>query len=323
MERVGREVLISEPEGFSAKAVELLRRAGFRPVLNEGGLSEIAGLLPGKEGLIVRFGVHWGRELLARGAALRFIATPATGVGHIDVEAAGEAGIEVISLEGLEGLEEVSSTAEHAFGLLLALVRHTCCAHRSVLAGRWHRDAFIGRELRGKTAGVIGLGRLGKMFARMADIFGMGVVYYDPHVDSKEYVRCRSLEELAAASDFVSLHVKLTPQTRGMITAGFFSACKRGMCLVNTSRGELVDEESLLQALESGVLSGAALDVLCDEPEEEGAFPSPVIEYARQNSNVIVTPHIGGATSDAMRRTEEMIVGEVIRRFGHGGGRAK
>lgn len=313
---MSRSVLLTEPRDFSPQALDILRRGGFDPRPFKGELSDLKGSLAGQEGVIVRLGIRWTRELLGAESQLKFIGTPTTGLDHIDLEAARKRGIDVISLRGLEGIEEITSTVEHTFGLLLALVRRTCPAHLSVLEGAWDRDAFVGRELRGRLLGIVGMGRLGRGVAAIARVFRMNVIYYDPLVDLPAFERCPSLKDLARRAEIISLHAKLTVETRAMIGPDFFDSCRRGLYLVNTSRGDLVDEDALLQALEKGVLAGAALDVLRDEPEKGTPFPSPVIEYARRHDNVLITPHVGGASSDAMRATEVMIAEEIVRRHG-------
>ena len=310
------DVLITEPDGFSLRALDSLRSGGFETHLYDGELAGVGDVIENYEGVIIRLGIHWSGELLKKAKNLKFIGTPTTGLNHIDLDAAQDLRIDVVSLSGLQGLDCVTSTAEHAFGLLLALVRNTCAAHQSVLAGQWDRDAFTGRELRGKTVGVLGMGRLGRMFADMARAFRMRVVYYDPFVTTDDFERCDSLRELAEQADVISIHVKLNPETVALLGRTFFESCRPGAFLVNTSRGELIDEDSLIEALECGKLAGAALDVLSGEPETGQVYESPIIEYARCHRSVILTPHIGGATLDAMRATEELLAAELVHRFG-------
>jgi len=309
------DVLITEPDGFCPRAIELLRSGGLETHLYDGELAGVGDVIENYDGLIVRLGIHWSHELLARAKNLKFIGTPTTGLNHIDLDAAQDLRIDVVSLSGLQGLDCVTSTAEHAFGLLLALVRNTCAAHQSVLAGQWDRDSFTGRELRGKTVGVLGMGRLGRMFANLARAFQMRVVYYDPFVATDDFERCDSLSALAEQADVISIHVKLNAETVAFLGSAFFESCRPGAFLINTSRGELIDEDSLIDAIESGKLAGVALDVLSGEPETGQVYESPIIECARCHSNVILTPHVGGATLDAMRATEELLAVELVRRF--------
>ncbi len=311
-----RTLLIVEPEGFSPHALEILKKGGFDPILNSLPLSRISGEIHAYEGVIVRFGVYWSRELLANAAALKFIGTPTTGLGHIDMKAAEQFGISVIPLPGLTGLNNITSTSEHALALLLCLLRNICPANRSVLNNEWNRDRFIGTELRGKTIGIIGLGRLGKQLANYTEAFQMQIIYYDPNVAAPKYRRCTSLCELAEESDMISVHAKLSNDTVSLIGELFFNCCKPGAFFVNTARGELVDQQHLIAALESGRLAGAAVDVICNEPETGAHLTSDLVKYAKDHPNLIITPHIGGATRDAMHRTEEILAREIVRQFG-------
>lgn len=310
-------VLITETEGFSPTAIETLKAAGMAVHLFSGRPTDLAGVIDEYDGVIVRFGVTWGEELIAGAKKLKFIATQSTGTNHIDLEAAARRGVEVVSLNGLPGMETVVSTAEHSFALLLCLMRKIIPAQESVFSGRWNRLPFVGAELSGKVVGVLGLGRLGSKFAVMATAFGARIFYFDPKVTEEKYGRVESPAQLAAISDVLSVHAPLSEETKNLLDEEFFNSCKKGMYFVNTSRGEIVDEKALIIALKSGQLAGAALDVLCGEPATGMKISSQLIEYARRNFNVIITPHIGGATGEAMRKTEEILAAEVARRFGN------
>jgi phosphoglycerate dehydrogenase-like enzyme len=220
----------------------------------------------------------------------------------------------VISIQGLD-INRITSTSEMALGLLLALVRRIRPATESVENGDWDRRHFIGRQLSGKTAGIIGMGRLGRIFARIVKAIGMDIVYYDPYVENGEGRRCESLAELASCSDVVSVHPKHTPETENLVGELFFEAARKGQFLVNTSRGAIIDEKALLKALQTGRLGGAALDVLRNEPETGEVISGALVDYAREHDNLIITPHIGGACEEAMRATEEIIAEEIIRQF--------
>ena len=307
-------ILLTEPEGFSPVALEKLRSAGHRVGRVEAA-ADFDEEVARAEGVIVRLGVRWTAARLAAAPKLRWLLTPTTGLDHIDLEAAAAQGVAVVSLRGLPGLEAVTSTPEHAFALLLALVRRIPGAVAHTWEGGWDRDAFQGRELRGKQVGVIGLGRTGTAFAGYCQAFGMSVRYYDPYVKGGAWPGLDSLAALAAWSDVISVHVHLTPETAGMLDAAFFQGCGRSPWLVNTSRGDLVDEGALLEALQSGRISGAAVDVVQGEPEKGGVWSSPLRDYAKRHANLLVTPHIAGCTLDAMRHTEEMIVDAFLQRL--------
>jgi D-3-phosphoglycerate dehydrogenase len=300
--------LICEPDGFSEDAIAELRAAGHQVRAFDAGKGTLEDALADAEGILVRLGIHWDRARLAQAPKLRVLLTPTTGLDHIDLAAAAERGIRVISLRGLKGLDEVTSTPELAFALLLALARNLPSAVASVREGRWNRDLFVGRELRGKRVGLIGCGRTGQAFARMCAGFAMPVCYYDPYVDLPGLERVGSLAELAERCEILSAHVILNAETEGLLDEAFFQACRKKPWLINTSRGAIADEAALLRALADGRLSGAAVDVLRGEPEKGKPLHSAMLDYARGHENLLITPHIAGATWDAMRHTENMIV---------------
>ncbi|MDA3872388.1 MAG: NAD(P)-dependent oxidoreductase [Kiritimatiellae bacterium] len=237
--------LLCEPADFSESALRSLRQEGHEVVEFNPQAMDFNRELEQAEGLIVRLGIRFTAEVLAGASRLRVILTPTTGLDHIDLVAARSRGIEVLSLRGLPGLDEVTSTPEHAFALLLALVRKLPAAAASVLRGEWNRDAFVGRELRGKRVGLIGCGRTGTAFGTYCEAFGMQVGYVDPVVQHPVWKRFGDMGALAGASDFLSVHVHLAEDTRHMLDSAFFAACTRKPVLVNTSRGGLVDEAAL------------------------------------------------------------------------------
>lgn len=274
------------------------------------------------EALIVRFASLVDEKFLRGASRLKVIATAATGLDHIDLKAAKARQITVLSLQGEDAfLDGVHGTAEHCFALILALARHIPAASLHVLEGGWDRDRFIGAELHGHALGVIGLGRLGLKVAGLGLAFGMKVLAADPSPRPlPAEVELVSLDQLLAGSDIVSLHVPLTAATGGLISERQLAAMRKGSRLVNTSRGEIVDAKALLAALQSGHLAGAALDVLPGEGRRGAGWPAgdplcaPLCAYARQNQNLIITPHIGGATVDSMAKTE-IFMAEKLQRF--------
>lgn len=298
-------ILNIEPQDYSSVARRVLLSLGE---LTEEpmGRVELLSRLPGFQVLITRLGHKIDAQVLGAGPDLRCVVSATTGLDHIDLEAAAEMGIEVLSLRGeWEFLETVSATAEHTWGLLLALVRRLPAAFDAVRRGEWDRDAFKGRELMDKTLGCVGLGRLGRKVAAYGLVFGMQVAAYDPSpLKWVEGVsRAASLEELLPRCQVLSLHPPLNPHTMGMIGAAQLDLLPQGAWLINTARGGLVDEDALLAALESGRLGGAALDVLAHE-KGKGLPESPLWDYARSHDNLIITPHLAGATRESMAKTE-------------------
>lgn len=238
----------------------------------------------------------------------RIIAVPVTGLDHIDLATCCQRRISVVSLKGeTEFLRTVTATAEHTIGLLLALIRQIPGAHRSVLEGGWNRDLFRGRELQGRTAGIVGGGRLGRMVAGYLTAFGMKIVGYDVRTDNQvaHFEMLPQLNDLLRVSDVVSLHVPYSVDTRHLLRAEHFNLMRRDAVLINTSRGGVIDDAALLQALVGNVIAGAALDVIDGEPEV--GIDHPLVRYARTHPNLVLTPHLGGNTSDSFSKTEVFI----------------
>jgi len=253
------------------------------------------------------------RELLEGDIRCRILATPVTGIDHIDLEACAERGIQIACLRGeYEFLKKVRATAELTIALTLALLRHIPEATASVNGGTWDRDLFRGRELFEKTAGVIGLGRLGNIVAGYFRAFGMRVIGYDPRPDFPLDVaeRAGTLHELLGQCDVVSIHVKYDESTRHLFRREHFECMKHSSVLINTSRGGIVDDKALLWALESGRIAGTALDVLDGEPHI--TTDHPVLQYSRNHSNVLLVPHIGGNTEESFAKTEVFLALRVL-----------
>lgn len=315
---MSRPVIINaEPEGYSEEARAILREFAE---LREEPLSrrKLMTHLTDAFGLIVRLGHCVDDEMLAAAPRLRFVATATTGLNHVDLVATEMRGITVLSLKGeIEFLNNITATAEHTWGLLLALIRFIPGAVEHSLTGEWDRNLFKGRELSGLTLGIVGYGRLGRLVACYGKAFRMRVLAADPNpISLDEGIQYASLDEVLRQSDVVSLHVGLNPETYDLIGPEEFSRIKLGAYLVNTSRGEIVNEKALLAALESKRLAGAALDVLCDEVPSGAQWPNEhlLLAYARKHQNLLITPHIGGATKDAMHKTE-IFMAEKIKRF--------
>jgi D-3-phosphoglycerate dehydrogenase len=314
-------IVVAEAGGFSPAAAERLRGLGH-VVFADADRAELATLVRNADVLWVRLR-HWiDADLMAAAPRLRAIVSPTTGLNHVDLDEAARRGVAVLSLRGeTEFLRTVRATAEHTVALLLALVRRLPAACVHVREGGWNRDAFRGGELYGKTAGVVGYGRLGRIVAGYLGAFGMRVLATDPRVRPDEVepgVELVPLARLLSDADVVTVHVNLTAAAKGFFGAEHLYAMKPGALLVNTARGELLDEAALLAALEQGRLAGAALDVLADELSG-GMSRHPLVEYARTHDNMIITPHIGGATRESMENTETFMAGRLAE-FLHGPG---
>lgn len=309
-------ILNLEPEGYSPRARAILDSVGDVVDL-ELARGELLARLADYDVLIVRFGHRIDRGLIDAGSRLKAIVTAATGVDHIDVEYARSKGIAVLSLRGeYEFLESVSASAEHSWALLLALLRRIPQAFASVRRGDWNRDLFRGHDLCDKRLGIVGLGRVGRKVASYGQAFAMRVAAYDPEpLRWPEGVeRCDSLAKLCQGRDVLSVHVPLTDETTRLVGRESLQRLAPGAVLINTSRGEVLDEEALLESLVSGQLAGAAVDVVCGEGDSKLLSESALLAYARSHENLLVTPHIGGATFESMAKTE-IFMAEKVARF--------
>jgi D-3-phosphoglycerate dehydrogenase len=263
---VSRLVLVSDP--LSAGAVQSLRAASGITVEERKGLSEaeLLAIVPSIDAWIVRGATQVTRRLIEAAPKLRWIARAGAGLDNIDVAAAKERGIAVLNVPGANAV----AVAELVFGLLLGLYRHLPAADASMRQGEWAKSRFMGRELRGKTIGIVGLGKIGRAVAQRARAFEMTCVGHDPLVKDDD-VRSMGVEPLALdallpRADVLTLHVPLTAETRAMIGAAAIAKLPKGAVIVNAARGGLIDEGALLEALGTGALSGAALDVYAEEP---------------------------------------------------------
>ncbi|MGQ0602825.1 MAG: phosphoglycerate dehydrogenase [Anaerolineales bacterium] len=256
------------------------------------------------DALIVRSGTAVDRALIERAAKLKIIGRAGVAVDNIDIAAATERGIMVMNTP-----EPVSvSAAEHTLGLMLALCRHLPAAYLSMREGEWNRGRYLGAELKGKTLGLIGFGRVGKLVAERARGFGMHVLACDPYIDDavarEAGITLATLDEVLSRSDVVSLHASLTGAKLKLLGATEFGKMKRGARFINTARGELVDEAALYEALKDGHLAGAALDVFAKEP--------PVNSHLLNLPNVVAVPHLGASTVEAQREVAVQIAHQVL-----------
>ena len=246
---------------------------------------------------------------------LRLVVTATTGADHIDAAALARRDIPLLTLKGqTDVLNALTPAAEHSWLLLLACARGLPAARAHVVDAGWDRTQFPGVMLRGRALGIIGCGRIGQWMARYGHAFGMVCRGYDPFLTRwPEHLAPTELVDLLTVSDFVTLHVHLTEATRGLLRREHFEAMKPGAVFVNTSRGELIDEAALLDALRSGRLRGAGLDVLTGEPD---IAHHPLRRYASEHANLIITPHIGGYSPDAVATVLRFSAGRILAHFG-------
>lgn len=291
------KILITAPAYFDEAAVALFQQLG-EVTIKEVSHDELLQQVSEYDVLAIRVDTAVDKELINAATKLKVIASGTTGVNHIDVEYAKTKGIEIIFLQGANTI----ATAEHAFALLLSLVRKIPAAHASLVSGAWNRAAFIGTELHGKTLGIIGFGRIGRDIAKFAQRFGMRVLAYDPYLPETVFAeskvtRSTSLDTIFSEADAITLHLLLTEETKGLVNKNKLALMKHDAVLINCSRGEIVSEPDLLKALEEKRIAGAALDVFVHEPLPAG---DPLIAYAQKNHNLILTPHLAGSSKEAI-----------------------
>jgi D-3-phosphoglycerate dehydrogenase / 2-oxoglutarate reductase len=291
-------------EKVAVNALQLLKdEPGWTVVTPEQIKDGLAGELRDADALIVRSAVEVNAEVLRGAGKLRVIGRAGVGVDNIDLEAATKAGIAVMNTPGANAV----AVAEHTLALMLGLARHIPRADATTRAGKWEKKSLQGTELRGKTLGIIGLGRVGMEVARRARAFEMKLIAHDPFVTgavARELgIQLAELDDVFAAADYLTLHVGLTPQTAGMINAASLTKMKKGVRIINCARGGLIVEEDLRAALDSGHVGGAAIDVFPVEPAKESPF------FGRDD--VIATPHLGAATTEAQENVALQIAEQM------------
>lgn len=265
-------------------------------------------------------GIYLGEESLSEAIELRLIVSPATGTNHFDSKFLLAQNIEILKLGDFKDqIQNIFATAELAWGLAIACARRLDLATESVKVGNFDRTPFLGRELSGKTLGVVGFGRLGQQVAKYGSAFGMNVVVFETdktkHATISPFRKIDSLALLMSISDVISVHIPLTDKNEKCINAEMISKIKPGAIFINTSRGELVDEFALASSLRSGQLFGVGVDVLRNESSGWfSASNSPLVSAMNDGLNVIVTPHIGGWSHDAVAITRSIMVDEFLKR---------
>jgi D-3-phosphoglycerate dehydrogenase len=297
------KVLVKEKIGDSG--VELLREHFDVDLGIEWSDEELAARIGDYHGILIRSATKLTAELIERATLLRAIGRAGVGVDNVDVPAATKRGIIVANAPQ----SNVVTAAEHTMALLLALARNIPQAYVSLTSGRWERSKFSGVELYEKTLGILGFGRIGQLVAARARGFGMRVVAFDPFVSAERYrelgvEKAPSSEEVYAQADFITIHLPKTPETQNWLNAEAFAKMRKGVRVLNVARGGLIDEDALKDALDSGQVGGAALDVFPTEPVTE----HPLFSYA----NVVVTPHLGASTAEATDRAGYQSAEQVV-----------
>jgi D-3-phosphoglycerate dehydrogenase len=304
-------VLFLEHEAFSPEALTKLSAAFNVVYCDIDNLDKIVGK-NNVVGIFVRLRSYIDDTVFNHLPNLKFVISPTTGHNHLDLEAMRRRAIRVVSLKGeTVFLDSVTATAELTWGLILSLTRRIPQALNHVASGGWNRDAFRGVDLSGKTLGIVGYGRLGRIIEDYARAFRMNVLINDIAPRDPVFGKAVALDHLLTESDIVTVHVDINPSSVNMFGDAQFRNMKRSAYFINTSRGELIDEDALIRALKKGSIAAAATDVIRDE--QTGRANSPLINAcAALQGRLLVTPHIAGASWDSMSKTEDFIISKVL-----------
>ncbi len=291
-------------DDLAPAALAALRDAGHEVVAEEVSAGQLLERIRGFDALLVRSRTKVTPEVLARGERLKVVGRAGVGVDNIDVPAATARRVLVVNAPAAS----TTAVAELALGFMLALARRIPAADRTTHAGKWEKKAFLGSELRGKTLGFVGLGRIGTEVAKRARVFGMSLVAHDPYIPKDAAaaagVELTDLDSVLRRADYLTIHSLLTPETKGLIGGRALGLMKRGSYVLNCARGGIVDEAALIEALRSGHLGGAALDVFAQEPPTG----SPLLSM----ENVILAPHIGASTKEAQDEAGLVTARQVV-----------
>jgi D-3-phosphoglycerate dehydrogenase len=303
---------VSDPVAKRVLVTDSLQEIGIQTLRGEGLLVDVAPTLGPEDlarrigpfhGLVVRSATRVTAAVIAAAPHLAVIGRAGVGLDNVDVEAATRRGIVCMNTPGANTI----AAAEHTMALLLAVARKLPQAHAHLRAAKWDREPFVGVEMHGKTLGIVGLGRIGTEVARRAQAFQMAVVAYDPYLDAGVAARLGvelvDMTALLRRSDFISMHVPLTKETRGLIGAAELARAKPGVRIVNCARGGIVDEAALAAAIQAGRVAGAGLDVF----EREPPWGSPLLDL----DPVVMTPHLGASTEEAQTRVAAAIAQQV------------
>ncbi|OAB46950.1 phosphoglycerate dehydrogenase [Paenibacillus antarcticus] len=299
------KVLVSDP--ISDLGIQKLMDAEDVVVVKQTGLSEdeLVAIIGEYDALLVRSQTRVTERILTAGTNLKAVGRAGVGVDNIDLEAATKRGVVVINAPDGNTI----TTCEHTFAMLMALARHIPQAYAKTIGGTWDRKTFLGVELNNKTLGVLGMGRIGSEVAKRAKAFGMNILAYDPFLTQeraeKMEVTLASVNDIIQNADFMTVHTPLTPETRHMISRPQFEVMKKGMRIINCARGGVIDELALVEAIDQGIVAGAAFDVFEHEPPESD---HPFLSHPL----IIVTPHLGASTIEAQENVAIDVSEEVL-----------
>ena len=310
---LSKNLLVTAPMHFLPTKVKKISKLFNVTYAFRASKNEIMGIIHKFDGWILDPGADYmvDKEIISMGENLEVIISPSTGSDHVDLNYCKEKGIYFDCLKGKENIiEDIHASAEFSFALLLSILKFLVPASKSALQGKWREceDQFRGIELSGKVVGIIGLGRIGKKMARYCNAFGAKVIFYDPDQASVENTtKIDSLDRLLMESNIVCMHVHLNESTRNFFGEKEFDLMKKGSYFINTSRGGIVDEEAMIGALESGKILAAGVDVIKGEQSSD-LSEHPLVIYANSNSNLLLTPHIAGLTSDSQGKAADFAI---------------
>ena len=303
-------LIVTESEDFSSKALNSISSFAKVTLLDIKNRKNFLEQTKNAEALFVRLKFHVNKEIIDNSPNLKYILTATTGLDHIDVAYFESKGGIVISLKGeYDFLKTIPSTAEHTWGLLLALMRNTTKAFEDVKEGFWRRDLFKGNNLKGKKIGIVGLGRVGTQIGKYADAFDMEVGFYDTiKSKSESYINFNNPKELFSWADIISIHIPLCKENIHFINKDLLNSLKENAVLINTSRGSVIDELYVCHLIATKKIRGYATDVIENEINTiNNVSKEQLVQLAKKGQNIIITPHIAGATYESMEMTEEFI----------------
>lgn len=309
-----KKILNIEPENYSIKAISIWEKLKFEYSESTWKKIERKNIKNDSTIIIVRLGKYISKKELSYFPNLKFIISATTGITHLDMNLISDLNIKPVLLTNhKEFLDSIPSTAEFTWGLILSLIKKIPSSINHVKNYKWNRNLFIGNQLKEKRIGIIGLGRTGLKVAKYANAFEMDIYYYDPYVNNKLYSKISDFQLFLKTCDIFSFHVHSNKSTHHMINNFNISNIKKNSFLINTSRGEIIDQNAVCKAIRSGQISGFATDVL--ENEYLNKKNNELIDLMKKGENIIITPHIAGASFEAMRQTEIYLADYFVKKY--------
>lgn len=309
------KILITETDYFCEDLQEMLQQIGDVKVIDTN-MESLLESIESIDILLIGLEITINRKIIEKAKNLKIIGTPTTGLDHIDIKAANEKNIEIISLKGdFDFTDKIHASFEHTIALMLAIMRKIPFAFESVKNYSWERKKYVGHELKNKVLGILGYGRIGKKVAKICSQFQMKVIANDIDFEKikNDGFEAVSKEELFRKSNIIIICVPLKESTINLVNKKEILLMKEGSWIINTSRGRIINEDALLEALKTEKLTGVAVDVLSTENTSSHPHSNKLIEYSRTHDNIIITPHIAGSTFESMSMTGNYIVEKILK----------